>query len=165
MQYLVRKELSANQSEFEDLDYDAKELSFGSSDRCLVSLGLPAGCQLVIRKTGDGTASYRADKGLSVSRNGEPSAKGSLALGDTLIVEGYELSIVAAPMGFDLAIQVQSSGTPIAAKPRFATDLAQSAISVRMIGYIALALILVFFLVLPTLGLFDDDVSMLNRLT
>ncbi|MFK8021396.1 MAG: cytochrome c3 family protein [Pseudomonadales bacterium] len=159
MQYLVRKEVSSSQSEFEDLDYDAKELSFGSDDRCLVSLGLPAGCQLVIRKTGDGKASYRADKGLSVSCNDEASSKGSLSLGDTLVVEGYELSLVAAPMGFDLAIQVQSSGALTAAKPRFATDLAQSAISVRVIGYIALALILVFFLVLPTVGLFDEDVS------
>ncbi len=160
MQYLVRKSVSSDQLEFEDLDYDVKELSFGSGDKSLVPLALPNGKQLLIRGTSKGGASYRAGAGLNAEKNGKPALKGSLAEGDTLVVEGFEFRIIAAPMGFDVAVQVQAvAGSGGAVKPRYAMELQPLGLSLRAWSYLGLVAILLLFLLLPVIGLFDDDVA------
>lgn len=160
MQYLVRKAVSGGQIEFEDLDYDSKELSFGSSDKCNVPLALPAGKQLQIKGSAKGAASFKADADLRVELNGEQTSRGSLKEGDLLCVEGFEFSLIPAPMGFDLAVQVQpGEGVTQSAKPRFAMELEPLGLSLRAWAYVGLLVVLGLFLVLPVIGLFNDDVA------
>lgn len=161
MQYLVRKAVADGQTEFQDLDYDATELSFGVGERSLVPLNLPTGKQVTLKASGDGKATYRTDSGLQVEVDGEQAkSKGTLLVGQALLIEGYQFSLIDAPMGFDLAVQVQAvDASALQARPRFAMALDDGRFSVRTWGYIGLALVLALFLLLPVVGLINQDVS------
>lgn len=82
---------------------------------------------------------------------GSSAQSRTLQVGETLTVEGHQLRIIAAPPGFDAALEIRRNLDlpPAAFEKAFTTSLAQTRLSQRALAWLLVALVLVTGLVLP----------------
>ncbi len=151
MYFLVRRLTGRGANESLEQDYQGDLLSLGSGG--LVELQGVDGV-LELSPTKDG-ASFEARK-VEVSVHGESRRKGTLAMGDVLVLPGFEIQLVNPPGGFDLAIELRATGdSPSVA--RFGLELDDSAWSIRTMSWVLALAVLFLFLLVPGVGLLGPE--------
>ncbi|MFT4614511.1 MAG: putative CXXCH cytochrome family protein, partial [Bacteroidia bacterium] len=153
MHYLIRTHTGRGQQEAFDAEYEAKQLSLGSSGNETVQLpGLPG--QTKFSPDGDGGATL-STKGLKATVDGNATSKAKVAIGDEIKLPGYALTVIAAPQGFDFALEIESEGVSYAG----GMDLSERLGSMRRTSWIGALLVLVLMLIIPSLVLFGPDTA------
>ena len=104
MQLLLRKCTlnERGETEFSDIELSAKAISLGSAPDCDVQL---LGEAIGARHARLGEYGIEAARGCTFTLNGEMVGRARLRVGDTLEFGAHRLQVVAAPAGFDLALQ------------------------------------------------------------
>jgi predicted CXXCH cytochrome family protein len=161
--FLIRRKIGSGAGEALDSEYDTGKLTLrGDTAGTLQLPGLPGSLEIV--GSGGGAGKFTARK-LACTHNGESSRKGQLNVGDILHVPGFQLEVIAAPQGFDFALQ-------IAAEEKVAADMFGTALSLhdtgwntRRTGWILAVLVLLVGLVLPGLGLLSPELNAVMRST
>lgn len=154
MEILIRQTGSANQTDaaFTDLALDVKSLSIGSaSDQALQLSGagiLPNHAVLSHHAKGVRVACFR---GATVSINGTEREKTDLMPGDIIELGGNTIEVVSAPAGFDVAIVVIKNDTKdtINYEQAYQTDLSQTKLAPRFLGWVLSLAVLVVAVVIP----------------
>ena len=101
-----------------DSEYSGERLVLGSSDSADVPLPGLAGDLLV---SADGTGGCRiSGRGVRLRRDQQETGRVRLAIGEQVGVPGYRIEVIAAPTGFDLALQVAAEEDASAAVRRAA---------------------------------------------
>ena len=158
MYFLVRRLTGRGASEAVEADFEGNELTFGSGG--MVQLPGVSG-SLQVQKSGDTGAKFSSRK-LELELDGKPVKSGKLAVGDSLQLPGYTLELIAAPAGFDLAVQI----TPAEGRARIdhgRLNLAESAFSIRRASWMLALLVLVLFLIIPAVGLLRPELAAMLR--
>jgi predicted CXXCH cytochrome family protein len=159
--YLIRRKTGGGASEAQDTEYDVAQLTLGGETGATVQLpGL--GGVLEIQGTGEGSAKFSSGK-LECIVGGKPQKKGKLSVGDTLDLPGYALEVIAAPQGFDFALQITAEKLTAAALFGTDLDLPATAWSIRRSAWIAVFLVLVLALILPGLALVSPELASILR--
>ncbi|MBA6411575.1 hypothetical protein H2508_00380 [Parahaliea sp. F7430] len=159
MYFLVRKKTGRGSGEALEAEYQGTELTLGSDDSAMVQMpGLAGVLQF---KPSSAGAQVSASK-LEFELEGKSQRKAELALGQTLSVAGYELSLFKPPAGFVLGLQVHRSA-PLKASFATALDLSESAWSVRRLSWILALLILSLGLIIPLTGVVKPELAQTLR--
>lgn len=134
--------------EYQDTEVAADIISIGSAaDSSLQLLGSAvAGSHAAIRRSGDGFG-IAGRSGSRFVINGRKTSSAALAEGDLVEIGKHRLRRVAAPAGFDLALEIQLDETaaPSEFERAFRTDLDQTWLSRRRASWL-------LFLLLPVLA-------------
>lgn len=153
MYFLVRRLTGRGSEESLEQDYQGDALTMGAGG--LVELAGITGT-LTLSPI-DGGAKFESRK-LEVLSVGKTRRSGKLAVGDVLTLPGYELELLPAPVGFDLAVGLKATGAKRAV-PRSGLEIADSAWSIRRTSWILSLAVLVAFLIVPMTGIFDEDLA------
>lgn len=108
MQLLLRKcTLNARgETEFSDIELSADSITFGSAPDCDVQLlGADIPARHALLRGAGGEARIEAVRGGVFAHNGNEVSRARLHGGDSLEFGSHRLQVVAAPTGFDLALQ------------------------------------------------------------
>ena len=137
--------------EYYDTEISAAELHIGSgADQSIQLLGKRvAAQQAIIRKSG---RHLELDsKAGKVIVNGQKVSSSRLTIGDVVGIGGHALTIVEAPGGFDMAIELRPDASIGASEfeGAFSTDLNQTWLGKRMAAWLSVALILLLCLAIP----------------
>jgi hypothetical protein len=150
--------------ELHDTELSVAELSIGSaSNQSVQLLGQDVAPRHAIIKLTSTGAVIECLRGQRITVDGEPRSSGSLQSGAVIELGGHQLTLVRAPLGFDLALEVRRN-TNVAASEfegAFRTDLDQTWLSKRFAAWVlAVATVLVFGLgPLLVVLLRSDDVE------
>jgi len=156
--FLVRKQTGRGSAEALDTEYQGDTLSLGGDSNVMVQLpGVGGSVQLSVGGKGQMSASAR---GLSFEHNGKSVKKAKLALGDTLVLPGYELEIIEPPQGFGLALVLRATAALAYGK---SLDIDQSAWSVRRYSWLFALLVLVVALLFPLAGVIQPPLAKILR--
>lgn len=153
MYFLVRRVIGRGAGESLEQDYQGDRLTIGYG--ALVQLpGLQGQIALTPHQQGAAFETTRLQPLLA----GKATRKGKLALGDVLELPGYEIELILAPSGFDLAVEVRlTSDKP--AVIRTGLELDDSAFNIRRMSWLLAVTVLALFLVIPAASLFDSRVA------
>lgn len=154
MDILIRQTNGVNNSDaiFTDRALDIKSLHIGSSpDQELQVVGagiLPQHAELT---TGSKGAAISCRRGAEVSVNGTVGRKFSLSINDVIEFGGNRIDVSAAPTGFDIAIVVSRSSTsePVSYEQSYKTDLSQTKLAPRFVGWVLTLVVLFVSIVIP----------------
>jgi predicted CXXCH cytochrome family protein len=154
MQLLLRqlRRLPDGQIDYQDLELATDELLIGSAPHCQlqwVGVGIaPVHASLKVRSGG---VIVKCRRGLRISINGKPSSGGALHVGDELQLGSQRLRRVAAPGGFQLALEVDAHTSDADAhyEDAFRTSLGQTWLPMRSAAWALLALVLLLTLAMP----------------
>lgn len=138
-------------AEYRDVEVTADAVTIGSAaDRIIQLLGASvAGEHGEIRQR-NGVTRIICARGHSVTLGGESVRSATLTPGDTVAIGNHRLGIIDAPVGFDLAIQIEVDDAIDAGvfEKAFHTDLDQLSISSRTVAWLlSLVILIVGFLV------------------
>lgn len=137
---------------FTDRALDIRSLHIGSApdqELQLVGAGiLPHHAELITSGNG---ARITCRRGAVVSVNGTEGKKFDLSPGDVIEFGGNKIEVEIAPAGFDIAIIVSrsSASTPMAYEQAYQTDLSQTNLAPRVLGWALTLAVLVVSLVIP----------------
>src|SRR5258708_7999187 len=154
MHVLLRqlRKLPDGQLEYQDTELAADELLIGSAPQCQIQWvgeGIaPRHASLHYSASG---AILKCRRGYSISVNGRPSAGGALRVGDELRLGPHRLRLMAAPGGFQLALEIETSTTAASLyyEAAFRTSLRQTWLPMRSASWALLALTLLLTLAMP----------------
>jgi predicted CXXCH cytochrome family protein len=160
--FLIRKQTGRGDREALETEYQGDALTLGAASDAMVPL---AGVQGQLRVESSGANKWRVvAKKSSFELNGESVSRAELKVGDVLLWAGHTLTVIAAPAGFDFAMELVVSADARGMQPA-AMTLAQTAWSNRRVGWALAVVILAAFLVLPLAGVFQADLAALTRQT
>jgi predicted CXXCH cytochrome family protein len=138
--------------EYQDTEVSADILSIGSAaDSSLQLLGSAvAASHAAIRRAGDGF-SISARGASRFTLNGREVASAALAEGDFIGIGKHRLQRVAAPAGFDIAVEIQLDETaaPSEFERAFRTDLDQTWLSKRRTSWLLFLLVPLLAFAIP----------------
>ena len=141
--------------EYHDTEISSAELTIGSAaDQSIQLLGLRVAAeQAVIRKSGSGLELSCKTGKVTVNERKVTSAQ--LSVGDVITIAGHKLTIVAAPGGFDAAIELRANESIPASEfeGAFRTDLHQTWMGKRPAAWLAVALVLIVGLAAPMVSI------------
>ncbi|NJN52110.1 MAG: cytochrome c3 family protein [Gammaproteobacteria bacterium] len=154
-------------AEYIDTEISGEVFSIGSAPDCALQL------------LGEGLGARHADIRSGrlecigkhrVVRNGEAVAKAKLAVGDTLEFGGHRLTLIEAPAGFDLALELirDDEVDASAYEAAFQTDLEQTWLGKRRPAWILLLVVVALAFAVPfglRFGEVDVPVAALTDLT
>ncbi len=138
MQVLVRKTPGPHRSDavYTDGVLDSKRIQVGSSPDCDLQIVGVAPQHCVVQLSGK-TARLVCSRGNTVSHNGEAVSKCELNVGDEILIGGNRFAPIAAPEGFDLALQVSVESTDgIELEGSYKTDLRQTWLPSRSVAWV-----------------------------
>ena len=162
MHFLIRKQTGRGDREALETEYQGDALTLGAAGDAMVPL---AGGQGQLRGESSGANKWRVvAKKSSFELNRESVSRAELKVGDVLSWAGHTLTVIAAPAGFDFAMELVVSADARGMQPA-AMTLAQTAWSNRTVGWALAVVILAAFLVLPLAGVFQADLASLTRQT
>jgi len=103
-----------------------------------------------LRPAGEGLR-LRCARGQRVNVNSKPCSSARLEVGDQIVIGGHRLVVLAAPAGFDCALQLEVDPTvgPREYESSFRTDLSQTRLSARTLSWVFLGLALILGLFIP----------------
>ena len=159
MYFLVRKHTGRGSGEALENEVQGDVLTLGGDPAAMVQLPGVAG-ELQLKPVAGG-AEVSARK-LTFELAGMPVSKGKLALGETLVVDNYELTLFEPPAGFALGVQLRRSG-PGKASFGGALDLARLGPGTRRWSWALALIVLALCLVVPLAGLLDPQVAQIQR--
>ncbi len=135
-------------SEYIDTEIGGDVFTVGSAPDCALQL---LGDGIGPRHAGIRGASLQCEGGHRVVRNGQSTAKAKLSLGDVVEIGGHRLTVIEAPAGFDLAIELlrDASVEASAYESAFKTDLEQTWLGRRRPAWILLVLVLIASFAVP----------------
>ena len=162
MHFLIRKQTGRGDREALDTEYQGDALTLGAASDAMVQLAGMQG-QLRIESAGAGKTRVVAKKA-SFELNGARVSRAELKVGDVLSSPDYSLTVIAAPAGFDFAMELVVLADARGVQPG-AMALAETAWSNRKVGWTLALVILAAFLLLPLAGVFQADVAALTRQT
>lgn len=143
-----------HEAELHDTELNVTELSIGSAPNQSVQLlgHTIAPRHAIIKSTSDG-AVIECARGRSVAVDGEQRSSGALRDGSVIELGGHRLTLVRAPAGFDLALEVRRNANVAASEfeGAFRTDLDQTWLSKRFAAWMLAAATLLIFGVVPLL--------------
>jgi predicted CXXCH cytochrome family protein len=157
--YLIRRQAASGESEVIDTEYQVDVLTIGGEDSDLRLPGLIGVLQ--VTALGGDRAKFNGRK-LAPERDGKASVSGTLESGDQLTLDAYELEVIAAPPGFDLALRVSGEGAPMATGAGGLT-IADRAWSIRRVSWVLALLVLVSCLLVPLVGVFSPALAPVLR--
>lgn len=160
MFFLVRKSVLGSSDEFQDLDFDVKELLIGAEDSNTVVLDeLPSGV-LSIKVKDDSHADFSGTEQLKIATNGEESNTGQLKKGLKYQLGVYDLEVITPPTGFNFAINIlRSKRKAEGNKQKYIVDNKKSGFGIRTFSYLAFLSIIILFLVVPYVGFQNKEVK------
>ena len=97
---------------------------------------------------------------------GKRSRAAKLAVGDAVEIGEYTITRVDAPSGYDYCVDVEVgelSDYEVGFGTNFRQDLGQTALSKRGVSWALFLVIIVAFLAIPSIGLFDRDIGIALR--
>lgn len=152
--FLVRRATDRQSKVLDDQEYAVERLVVSAEDRGDITL---PGLRPVLQFSADGKGGLRfRARGESVTRAGEATSAGRLAPGEAIETGGFRFAAIAAPAGFTAALEI-TGGADTAGVWLEQLDFERRAPSLRVLGYLALLLVLVFGALIPGLVLVDDD--------
>lgn len=143
----VRKRADGR-TEYIDTEIVGDVFTVGSAPECALQL---LGDGIGPRHAGIKGTSLQCEGGHRVVRNGQSIAKAKLALGDVVEIGGHRLTVIEAPAGFDLAIELlrDINVDASAYESAFKTDLEQTWLGRRRPAWILLLLVLIASFAVP----------------
>jgi predicted CXXCH cytochrome family protein len=138
--------------EYQDTELVAENLSVGSAADCTIQLlgeGVAANHALI--RGGASALTIAARRGCRMSINGAPAQSATLKIGDLIEIAGHRLRWVAAPAGFDCAIEIEANSQVAASayERAFRTDLSATWLSKRAAAWVLALLVPLVALVIP----------------
>lgn len=154
MELLLRqlRRLPDGQRDYHDLELATDELLIGSAPHCQVQwLGAGIAPHHASLRYRSGGAMLKCRRGLRINVNGKPLSGGPLQVGDELQLGPHRLRLVAAPSGFQLALEVESGLSDAGAhyENAFRTSLGQTWLAMRSAAWALLALVVLVTLAMP----------------
>lgn len=141
--------------EYQDSELATQSLSVGSAaDQQYQLLGRAvAPRHFVIERSGS-AVKLTCASGHHVAVNGKTTRKAALHVGDEIELSGHRLRVIAAPSGFDLAIEVHANENIDASEfeGAFRTDLQQTWLRKRALGWSLLLIVVVLTVASPLVG-------------
>jgi len=103
-----------------------------------------------VRPAGGGLR-LRCTRGQRVNVNSKSCSAARLEVGDEIVIGGHRLVVLAAPAGFDCALQLEADPNVDSQEyeSSFRTDLSQTRLSARTLSWLFLSLALVLGLLIP----------------
>jgi len=159
MEVLVRYILADGQQNYRDVPLSATQLRVGADiNNELQWLGPNVGVlHATLTAAADGLA-VRCESGCTaeIQSGGatEVTKSGTIRQGDSLTIDGNQLTLIAAPGGFDYALEVELNAnvSPSLFQQAYRTDLAQTWLSRRRLAWGLLGAVIVLFLALPMIN-------------
>jgi len=138
--------------EYQDTELVADNLSVGSAADCTIQLlgdGVAANHAIIRGSAAQVTIASR--RGCKMSINGAPAQSATLKIGDLIEFAGHRLRFVAAPAGFDCAIEIETNSQVAASayERAFRTDLSATWLSKRGAAWVLALLMPLLALVIP----------------
>lgn len=141
--------------EYQDTEVSVDVIAIGSAANSTLQLlgAAIAASHAAIRAAGDGF-SIAARGGSRITVNGREVASSALAEGDVVAIGKHQLRRVAAPAGFDLALEIQLDDTaaPSEYERAFRTDLDQTWLSRRRASWLLFLLVPLLAFAIPLLA-------------
>lgn len=139
-------------AEYRDVEVTADTVTIGSAaDRIIQLLGTSVAGEHAVLRQRHGNIELACTRGQTATIAGEEVRSIMLASGDTIEIGNNRLTLIDAPVGFDLAIQIEVDDAIDAGvfEKAFRTDLDQLPISNRTVAWLLSAVILIFGFLLP----------------
>ena len=154
MEILIRQTSGVNNDDalFTDHAHDVKSLRIGCApDQELQLIGdgiLPNHAELIVTEQG---ARLRCRRGAGVTVNGTKGRKFGLSIGDVIQIGSNTIEVVPAPDGFDIGIVVSRSSSDVAIlyEQAYQTDLSQTRLSPRLLGWSLTLVVLLVSMAIP----------------
>jgi len=137
---------------YRDTEITAKEVSIGCApDQQIQLIGRGVGARHARIKGGARRPSLVCLHGLRAAVNGKERASARLDIGDTVEIGGHRLTLVQAPAGFDLAIELRMNAKIDSSEfeAAFRTDLQQTWLSRRGPARLVIGLLVLFGFAVP----------------
>ena len=137
---------------YRDTEFATKAVSIGCApDQQVQLLGRTVGAQHAVIRGGGRRPSLFCLGGLRATVNGKARASSRLEIGDCVEIGGHQLTIVPAPAGFDLAIELRPNTRIDSSdfEAAFRTDLQQTWLSKRRAAWLLMVLVALFGFVVP----------------
>ena len=170
MEILIRQTSGINNADalFTDQALEVKSLRIGSApDQELQLIGadiLPNHAELVVSGKG---ARLRCVRGAVVTVNGTRGKKFRLSLGDVVEIGSNAIEVVSAPHGFDIGIEVSRSSSEgqVLYEQAYKTDLTQTRLSPRLLGWSLSLVVLIVAMAIPLTYHFVNKLDSTVQLT
>jgi hypothetical protein len=137
--------------EYRDTEISGADLTIGSAaDQRIQLLGRAVAPEHAVIKKSGSKLELSCRGGKRVRINGK-SSSAKLEIGDVVELAGHQLTIVEAPGGFDVAIELRPNENIDASEfeSAFRTDLGQTWLSKRPAAWLLVAIVLIAGVVLP----------------
>lgn len=169
MRILIREVRRSTGDSFEHSDntYDGDVVSIGRATDQVI--------QLQDRQLALSHSEMRADgRALSIRAlgeehffvNGKRGRSSRLALGDVVEIGSYSVTVREAPDGYDHAVDVEAgevASRDVAFGSQFRQGLEQTGLGKRWVSWTLASIVLLAFLVIPSLGFLDRDLGIALR--
>lgn len=134
-----------------DTEFDRNELTFGASASCDVQLfGSTIAAEHVRLWFGGGKVQFECRGNAVVVVEKDDRRRGSLGIGDTLLVGSNRLSVIKPPAGFAVAIEVVvDKDLELSSRVRHAKELRTPTLPTRALSYALCALVAIVGLIIP----------------
>ncbi len=162
MNVLIREQLDTGSGfeEFQDTELQCERLDIGSApDQQIQLLGRDIKGNALQLTWRNGKLMLRGVGKTSVQVNGQPCRTAELQHGDVIELDGNRLTVIPAPAGFDVALELHRASNSDAAnfENAFVTSLAGSGISMRALSWTLAAITLLVSLLLPLASVYWRD--------
>jgi len=137
---------------YRDTEIEAKEVSIGCApDQQIQLIGRGVGARHARIRGGRRRPSLTCLHGLRAAVNGKERVAAHLDIGDTVEIGGHRLTLVQAPAGFDLAIELRPNAKIDSSdfEAAFRTDLQQTWLSRRGPARLVIGLVALFGFAVP----------------
>jgi predicted CXXCH cytochrome family protein len=163
MYFLISKRTGRESAEAAEAEFQADSLTLGSDKNALVQIvGVKGSVEIKRLSGGDWQI---AAKRAQLTVNEKLTNKAVLATGDSFEFGGYRFDVVAAPTGFDFALDQTATSSSPAAFLREGIDLQGSIWNVRRLSWTLLSVVLVLFLLIPVGGMLSSEFASVLRQT
>lgn len=162
MFYLVRKSVVGNNSEYQDFDFDSKDLTFGTGEKNTIILHDVSSGRLRIIAKNTREAIFDCNEDLSIGFSDKTYKKGKLAAGNIYKLDVYDLEIVVPPSGFNFALKVTKTNRQPTSTSQPYLAKRTNKFKFRTLAYLSSVIILSLFLLLPILS--SNNTSIKNIL-
>ncbi len=153
MYFLVRKQTGRGSGEALETEYQGDSLTLGGADNAMVQL---PGIDGLVQLSAAGDGARVSSQKVAFELGGKSQRKATLAMGQTLAISGYELSLFTPPSGFELGVQVRRTA---AASAAYAGAMELGGRGVRRTSWMLALLVLAACLLLPLAGVFQPEVA------